>query len=342
MRYVVVALLLVCALSGTAVAQESPNVAAATTTFDVDLQPDGDADWTVRTTIPLDTDEERAGFRSYAEEFEDGETAASPGIAFFESAAAAASTAADREMSITAVDRNYTVGNDSGTLVLRFQWTNFLDPTGDGYELGDALLTEDGTWLRSLEPGQEIRIRTPPGYEIQRSIEARQENDSLVVTGPESFDSEEFSVTYAAEDSPGQSPEDPDEGVDLVAAALLGLLFLVVLVLAVWRWRGGEPIGAVDRDEPSPPADAPEPETSEPEPEGNGGVDPELLSDEERVETLLEANGGRMRQADIVAETDWSDAKVSQLLSRMADEGRVEKLRLGRENVISLPEETEE
>jgi hypothetical protein len=64
-----------------------------------------------------------------------------------------------------------------------------------------------------------------------------------------------------------------------------------------------------------------------------------LLSDEERVERLLDANGGRMRQADIVAETGWSDAKVSQLLSAMADEGRVEKLRLGRENLISLPDD---
>jgi hypothetical protein len=79
--------------------------------------------------------------------------------------------------------------------------------------------------------------------------------------------------------------------------------------------------------------------------EGNetGGDEPDLslLSDEERVERLLDANGGRMRQADIVAETGWSDAKVSQLLSAMADEGDVEKLRLGRENLISLPDDAE-
>jgi Uncharacterized membrane-associated protein/domain len=62
-----------------------------------------------------------------------------------------------------------------------------------------------------------------------------------------------------------------------------------------------------------------------------------LLSDEERVERLLEQNGGRMRQADIVSDTGWSDAKVSQLLSKMAQDDRVEKLRLGRENLISLP-----
>lgn len=345
MRYVVVALLLVGALSGAAVAQESPDIAAATTTFDVDLQADGDADWTVRTTVPFDTDDEREGFRAYAQSYEDGEVSAAPGIAFFESAANASSAAADREMTITGVERDYTVGNDTGALVLRFHWTNFLDPEGEGYELGDALRTEDGTWLRSLEAGQEIAIRTPPGYEIQRSIEARQENDSLVVTGPESFDPEEFSVTYAAEPGNGPgSPGGPGESFDPLAAALLGLLFVAVLVLALWRWRGGESIGELANGGDSPLTDErePEPTESEPEPAESDGVDPDLLSDEERVEALLEQNGGRMRQADIVQETDWSDAKVSQLLSRMADEGSIEKLRLGRENVISLPDDADD
>jgi hypothetical protein len=79
------------------------------------------------------------------------------------------------------------------------------------------------------------------------------------------------------------------------------------------------------------------------EPGGDSGDEPEpdleLLSDEERVEYLLESNGGRMKQANIVSETGWSDAKVSQLLSSMAEDGRVDKLRLGRENLISLPDD---
>ena len=68
-------------------------------------------------------------------------------------------------------------------------------------------------------------------------------------------------------------------------------------------------------------------------------IDRELLSDEEYVEALIERNGGRMKQADIVTETGWSNAKVSQLLSAMAEDGRIEKLRIGRENLISFPEE---
>lgn len=348
MRYVVVALLLVGAISGVAIAQESPDIGSATTTFDVELRADGGADWTVRTTVPLDTPEERDAFRSYGERFAAGEATAGPGIEFFESAASAASTAADREMQITNVERRYSLDSGAGTLQLEFRWTNFLATEGDGYRLADALMTGDGTWLRSLEAGQEIRLYTPPNYDIQQSIEARQVNDSLVVTGPETFDAEEFVVVYEpAEGSPGtaESPTrngpTPDEGVDGIVVGILGLLFLVVGVLAAWRWRGDEPIDAVAGDDGpdeggnaqmTTPADAGSTERA---------VDTELLSDEERVETLLEQHGGRMRQAAIVEETDWSDAKVSQLLSRMADEGQIEKLRLGRENVISLPGDEE-
>lgn len=365
---VVVALLVVCALSGAAVAQEAPAIKSATTTFDVELQANGNADWTVRTATQLDTAEERSGFETYAERFESGNATAGPSIDFFRTAVELASTAADREMAVTDVERSYTVDNTTGTLLLRFQWTAFLTTDGSGYELGDALLSPDGTWLRSLEAGQEIRIHTPPGYDIQRSIEARQENDSLVIIGPETFDPGEFAVVYQPADgsdvgtdtptatdpetvTPSDSPTapgtDPEEGVDELAVALLGLLFLVVGVLAIWRWRGPEPIGDANGDSETASSEASggSAATTAAESDGEdaeGDVAPELLSDEERVETLLAQNGGRMRQADIVEETDWSDAKVSQLLSRMADEESVEKLRLGRENVISLPEDADE
>jgi hypothetical protein len=75
------------------------------------------------------------------------------------------------------------------------------------------------------------------------------------------------------------------------------------------------------------------------EPDDDDEIDEELLSDEERVLRLLEGNGGRMKQANIVTETGWSNAKVSQLLSGMHDDEEIQKLRIGRENLIALPDE---
>jgi len=64
--------------------------------------------------------------------------------------------------------------------------------------------------------------------------------------------------------------------------------------------------------------------------------DEELLTDEARVKKLLDENGGRMKQVNIVDETGWSKSKVSMLLSEMEDDGEISKLRVGRENIISL------
>jgi hypothetical protein len=110
--------------------------------------------------------------------------------------------------------------------------------------------------------------------------------------------------------------------------------------------RRTEP-NALDTGTAREPTGGPEPSTREPsgqtfayveETEVEETVDPELLSDGERVLRLLRRNGGRMKQGSIVSETGWSNAKVSQLLSQMADDDEIEKLRIGRENLITLPE----
>jgi uncharacterized membrane protein len=66
---------------------------------------------------------------------------------------------------------------------------------------------------------------------------------------------------------------------------------------------------------------------------------PDLLTDEDRVLHLLDRHGGRMKQSAVVEATDWSKAKVSRLLSSMHEDEAIEKLSLGRENVISLDRE---
>ncbi|MBV0925612.1 hypothetical protein KTS45_15510 [Halomicroarcula limicola] len=62
------------------------------------------------------------------------------------------------------------------------------------------------------------------------------------------------------------------------------------------------------------------------------------LSDEERVLYLLDQHDGQLRQSAVVDGTGWSKSKVSRVLSRMADEGTIEKINIGRENIIARPE----
>ncbi|MFA1612097.1 helix-turn-helix transcriptional regulator [Halobellus rubicundus] len=65
----------------------------------------------------------------------------------------------------------------------------------------------------------------------------------------------------------------------------------------------------------------------------------ELLSNEERVLALVEHEGGRMKQQEVAQTLDWTDAKTSQVVRKMRDEGDLDAFRLGRENVLVLPDE---
>ncbi|MHC3437938.1 helix-turn-helix transcriptional regulator [Natrialbaceae archaeon A-gly3] len=70
--------------------------------------------------------------------------------------------------------------------------------------------------------------------------------------------------------------------------------------------------------------------------EDHSRTDEEFLSDREQVHYLVDENGGRMKQSEIVEAVDWSKAKVSRLLAELEDDGEITKLRLGRENLICL------
>ncbi|WP_231189728.1 helix-turn-helix domain-containing protein [Haladaptatus sp. DYF46] len=117
---------------------------------------------------------------------------------------------------------------------------------------------------------------------------------------------------------------------------LVGVIGVGIVGAAVMLWRTGQDSydGNDDPDSPtsvpagnggSPPAA--EPEDDEPD---------DILTDEGRVLNLLSENRGRMKQVDIVEETGWSKSKVSRLLSRMEERGDINRLRVGRGNIVYL------
>jgi len=68
----------------------------------------------------------------------------------------------------------------------------------------------------------------------------------------------------------------------------------------------------------------------------------ELLSPEERVMRLVTDSGGRIKQQAVVAELDWSAARTSQVVGSLRESGQIETFRLGRENVLKLPDDDED
>ncbi|WP_049901803.1 helix-turn-helix transcriptional regulator [Halococcus agarilyticus] len=272
-------------------------------------------------------------------------------------------------------------GSDNGTgrLVVGFTWTAFARQSGDRLVVGDAFNTTRGTWLPHLTDGQTLLVETPRGYTIDTSP-IGYTNRTLRWNGPESFEPGEPRVIYERSGPPIRSPSangtddgsgnDGNGGSDgnadgpgplasvppLVFGAGAVVLGAGIVIVGMYTWTRREPDDdgrsadgstprapdTADADPEATPATAGAGSTVEPETTASEPPDDELLSDEERVERLLEHNDGRMKQASIVDETGWSNAKVSQLLSAMDDTGRIEKLRIGRENLISLPDRDDE
>ncbi len=339
-------------LSGSTPAQlDDTGVAAGETRIKIALQPDRDARWTVTVRYAFTDANQTRAFETLGERFTDGAVGPTPRL--FESYARAANQTVDREMRVVDVDRTWVVLEDpatdresvvaAGELRLTFVWTAFLERDGDSLVLGDALSTADGeTWLRTLRANQTLEVVTPDGYTVSdtpgASVTLR--DNAVVIDGPRAFDTTDQVAVVYTPTAGGTTPW------SLLAGALVVSAVVIAGGLLGYRRLGAETTDS-DPDEEeretdahaAAPADASASTESAAEPTSSGDEpDLSLLSDEERVERLLETNGGRMRQAAIVDETGWSDAKVSQLLSAMAEDGRVEKLRLGRENLISLPE----
>jgi len=323
------------------------------TTFTINLRSDRDADWVVTVEYDLETDGQQQAFGSLAEEFEAGtqdDSLAGPAgiqIDLYENLAALASERTDREMTISNVERSAELEDGVGTLELSFTWSEFLEEQTDDENdeqlvFNDALgAPDEGTWLRSLGENQQLRITTPGGYSITSANVAFSQN-TVDIEGPHTFDPDDH-IKITLEPSPfgGVSWELLGAAV-VVAAAIIGGAFLLRRrdVPTSPAANGGvdtEPAG----QSTDPSTDSPS-TTSSAEPAAEADAEPaedlSLLADDERVLRLLDDNGGRMRQAEIVAETKWSDAKVSQLLSSMAEDDQITKLRIGRENLISLPD----
>jgi hypothetical protein len=328
------------AASGGAVAQSTERELRMT----VSLQADGNATVNVTTTVPIENESDHRAFEELATSFERGEGGVGFSADTFRQAAAAASDDTGRTMQIRDPTYQAIPLNDTGRLTLRFTWTNFAVVEGDRMLVGDAFNTTQGTWLPELTAGQSLVIEPPRGYFVDSApLGASVEEGALRWRGPTTFEPGYLTIVYQQSGaSPTETPPGGTFGVTpLVGAGLVGLLVVLLAAYVLVRRRdtlgGGEPVAAetnggeetVVEARPDDPGDA-GPVDDEPE---------ELLSDEERVERLLVRNGGRMKQADIVSETGWSNAKVSQLLSSMDEAGRVDKLRIGRENLISLPDE---
>jgi len=325
------------------------------TSFRITVYENGSAEWLFRYEKSLNASE-REAFEAFAREFNDNETEL---FVNFRKRARwltdNGSQATGREMGATAFRREArTEGLDPqsrslGVVEMSFRWEGFAVVTDAGrVKAGDVF--RGGLYIG---PNQEIIYEAGPTLafvsalpdDADRTVsgDTLADSDSVTWRGEKSFTDRRpranFTTRDAGPGATGTSPGGPGSGSDPGLLLPVGALVVVAVLgaAAAVAYRSGALPGGDGGTAAGSGEAAGGGASSDDGTAGPVGVpEAELLSDEERVVDLLEDNGGRMKQVDIVEATDWSKSKVSMLLSDMEEAERISKLRVGRENIVSL------
>ncbi|MFU8869267.1 helix-turn-helix transcriptional regulator [Natronococcus sp.] len=324
------------------------------TTFEITVHENGSATWTFRHEQRLEDDEEEMNFGAFAEEFEEDETGLYD--RFTDQAEALTDTGeetTDREMEATAFNRSATTEyrpGAMGVIEMTFVWEGFADVEDDRIVVGDVFqnmyLGSDQSLV--ILPGDDL-VFTDAEPEGEYTASTMENASSMTWSGEREFlEGHPRTVLQDADDvgsdSTAGTTGGSGQGTLLSWPVMLGTVAVVFGAVVAAAWYRTRRDGSVADDSPSEVAEPAGPRAesaamgAEAEKRDESGTltEEELLTDEDRVIKLIRENGGRMKQVNIVEETGWSKSKVSMLLSEMEREGDISKLRVGRENIISL------
>ncbi|GAA5433053.1 hypothetical protein Hjap01_02535 [Haloarcula japonica] len=338
------------------------------TTFQVTLYQNGSAEWAIVHRTPLENESEQQQFEAFATEFEQSEQPLYRN--FVEQSTLLTQYGANvtgRDMAATDYERSASVDplQNTGTVRMSFRWHNFAVVEGNSVVVSDVF--DGGFYIGSSQsfvfergPGLAF-VDVQPEPDSQSAPDSLENSESVTWNGEQSFNDRRPYVELRPPET-GQSAgteRDTTAGGDTAGEAASGpswmlpaaVVFIVIVTGGAAAWRSGALGQMLGRDDDEPPAASPSAATDTEQssmapasdtaadtdtPDEPAVPDEELLTDSDRVRKLLEENGGRMKQVDIVDSTDWSKSKVSMLLSDMEDDGDISKLRVGRENIISL------
>ena len=316
------------------------------TVYTVEVGEDGNATWTVQLRYRLIGESEIDSFESIREDFENGNLTVFDGIeGEMRPFAAEASNSTGRTMELSDFERDVRIRDTltltEGIVSVTFDWSNFAATNGSVVRVGDVF-ADGGLALAEDERLVIEHVGDLPVTSVAPQPDTR-DGDRLIWDGEIFFEDGQPGVIFGeppvrggnGSDGNGTGTgtgEDGDGTGSPTAATVVAGLFVLVSGFAGGFYLSRSGFVGGDRDR----ADAGSDDSVENPAQGNGSMEDDLLTDEDRVVRILRDNGGKMKQAEIVERTDWSKSKVSMLLSDMADEGTISKLRLGRENVIEL------
>jgi hypothetical protein len=341
------------------------------TTFEITVYANETARWTFEHTRPLN-DSERQQYRDFAERFNSENLSF---YETFRDRArrlvSAGRNATDRNMTARQFSKQASIDElgNRGIVRMSFMWTNFARQTEGDVLVGDVF--EGGLYIGA---DQRLVIGAGPALSFSAveptpdvtSGASLTDSDSVTWRGERVFSDEHprvrlspaAGVTTRTGSVPTTTTRTTSQGATATTPTTtmsaenrsMGMAMVAVLLLAIALggavlWRSGGFGGSRETGGGTAPdagaaagtrTQAAAQSGIQSTTQNEGVAEEELLSDTDRVLQMLESNGGQMKQVAIVENTDWSKSKVSMLLSDMEDDGHISKLRVGRENIISL------
>ncbi|PSP39791.1 hypothetical protein BRC66_04580 [Halobacteriales archaeon QH_2_66_30] len=325
-------------------------------TMSAQIYENGTATLEIDYQIRLDSDADRQAFEEIQSELASNESAyLGPFRERMNRTVAAAESATEREMTASgfavSTDRDSQLQAEFGHVRYRFEWGGFAVVDDGTIRAGDAV---DSLFL---DDSESLVFQWPDGYGVASSEPdpERVENNSIVWQGQIDFEAGQPRVVLStdADDGAGDGGSDPEDlsgdgdggtddggtddggtddgGADDGGSSSMSVMPMLGIVGLVLVAGAGVAVLVTNRgeDDSSEGRAATDPADTPPE---------DLLSNEERVLQLLQENGGRVKQKQVAEQLDWTAAKTSQVVGDLRDDDEVDSFRLGRENVLTLPD----
>lgn len=314
--FAVAAALLVCTAGVTSGATDTPEDGWEQTEADdviitIAVQENGTAVWTIEYHYRLHSTDRKRGFdRLRSEIAAERETYVAGVRTDISKTVQLAENQTRRRMSLSNVTvrtKRQSLPRDIGIVVHQFVWQGFAEAGQTRIRVGDAIR---GFYIG---PRTELRIQWPSGYSashVEDSADEMHDGEAVWTHGKFNVDGPPLVFEQTSDRPP----------LTLISAAF-ALVIVGGGIVAFGRRNYGRLRRVLSRNGDS-----------------TTNVPPEPLSDEERVKWVLEAHGGRVKQQTLADECGWGESKTSKVVRGLHDEDEIERFRLGRENVISLPE----
>ncbi len=283
----------------------------------IDVHEDGTAIWTMEKHISLETQTDVQDWEEFiaqgqesAQSQKDLEEFSIRINGLIESAEVYSNRPMVAENFEVEYDTLKAISGSFGIVRFSFEWKNFSEIKSEKILVGDIF--SEGMILTSENV---LIIQIPGNYDIE-SVSPdfdTQDGNKLVWGGSQyrSFDKGEPALVLSRKSN---------YRADNQIVWYLMIIILSGSAVAIYFKKRGKP--TFDSNIESSPL--------------NPAKTMEYLEYEEIIEQILNRSGGQVYQSEIVKEMGLSKSKISILLTKMKEEGKIIKIRKGKENIIRL------